>query len=306
MIRGFTFFALAIVSILTVACSGASQPEPTQPPAAQPTQPPAATATKLSLAGIPDQDVQQLARRFESLEEYLSDELGVEVEYVPTTDYAATVVAFEQGDIQLAWFGGLTGVQARNRVPGSVALAHRPSDAEFHSKFLVSSDVEAETLEDLKGLTFTFGSESSTSGHLMPRYFLQQAGVDPNEDFDGPPNYSGSHTTTWKLVESGSFQAGVLNQFVWDEAVSNGEVDTSKVRELMTTPPYFDYNWTARGDMDEQFGEGFTEKVKQALLDLDDPELLSLFSPDGERFVETNNANYDAIKQIGEDLGLLR
>jgi phosphonate transport system substrate-binding protein len=308
MNRGFAFLAVAIVSMLALACSSSTPtPAPQQPAQApQPTQPPAQTTAKLSLAGIPDQEAQQLSRRFEGVENYLSETLGVEVEYVPTTNYAATVVAFEQGDIQLAWFGGLTGVQARDRVPGSMAIAQRPSDTEFHSKFIVSTNIEAETLEDLKGLTFTFGSESSTSGHLMPRHFLKEADVEADSDFDGPPNYSGSHTTTWKFVESGAFQAGVLNELVWDTAIANGEVDTSKVRELMTTPPYFDYNWTVRGDMDEQFGAGFTEKVQQALLDLDDPELLKVFSPDGERFIESNNENYAAIKEVGESLGLIR
>ena len=260
---------------------------------------------KFAIAGIPDQNSDKLARRYEALTEYLSNELGVEVEFVPTVDYAATVIGFKQGDIQMAWFGGLTGVQARLAVPGSEAIVQRPRDAEFHSKFIVGTDVDARTLEDLAGLTFTFGSESSTSGHLMPRFFLLQAGIDPATDFNGKPNFSGSHDTTWKLVESGAFQAGALSEAVWDAALSEGKIDASRVRVLTTTPPYFDYNWTIRGDADDTYGDGFTEKVRQALLKIDGetPEILNLFSADS--FVETSNDNYDAIRDVAELLGII-
>ncbi len=257
------------------------------------------------IAGVPDQDATKLARRYEALTEYLSDELGVEVEYLPTVDYAATVIGFKRGDIDMAWFGGLTGVQARLAVEGSLAIAQRPRDAEFHSKFIARSGLEVHSLNDLKGLTFTFGSESSTSGHLMPRHFMIEAGVSPDEDLDGPPNFSGSHDLTWKLVESGAFQAGALNEAVWEAALEAGKVDTEKVSEFYTTPAYFDYNWTIRDDASSRFGAGFTERVRRALLalDEDDSEVLDLFSTDS--FVETDNDNYGAIQEVAESLGIV-
>ena len=237
-------------------------------------------AETFHIAGIPDQNATKLARRYQALTSYLSEELGVPVEYVPTVNYAATVEAFKRGDIQMAWFGGLTGVQARLATPGSEAIAQRPRDEQFHSVFIVRSDLEVDGLEDLKGLRFTFGSESSTSGHLMPRHFLLEAGVDPETDFRGKPNFSGSHDKTWKLVESGAFQAGALNEAVWESAVAEDRVDTSKVRVLSTSPPYFDYNWTIRGDLDSVFRSGFRDEVKQALLDIGDgeQEVLDMFS----------------------------
>ena len=264
------------------------------------------SADVLGIAGIPDQNASTLARRNEVLTSYLSEELGVKVKYVPTVSYAAAVTGFEHGDIQMAWFGGLTGVQARLAVPGSRAIAQRPRDTEFHSKFIVQADIAAERLVDLMGLTFTFGSESSTSGHLMPRYFLRQAGVDPDADFDGPPSYSGSHDKTWKLVESGAFQAGVLNEAVWDRAVKDGKVDLSRVRVLESTPPYFDYNWTIRGDLDDRFGDGFSNRLRDAVLsiDSDQAEILELFSTDS--FIASNNGNYDSIREVAESLGIVK
>lgn len=257
----------------------------------------------LRIAGIPDQDSSRLARRYEVLVDYLAKQLGVDVVYVPTTNYAATVTGFVNDDIQMAWFGGLTGVQARRQLPGSAAFAQRPRDEEFHSVFVVGADIEAEGLADLAGLTFTFGSENSTSGHLMPRHFMLGAGVDADVDLDGPPGYSGSHDRTWKLVESGTFQAGALSEAVWDAAVEEGRVDLSKVRAMVRTPAYYDYSWTLRGDADDRLGEGFSERVRDAILAIDDPAILELFQT--EEFIPTRNENYDAILDIAEALGIV-
>ena len=263
----------------------------------------------LYIGGIPDQEAAKLNRRFGTVVDYLSKELDVEVKYVPSVDYAAVVVAFKHSDMHLAWFGGLTGVQARLAAPGSKAIAQRPRDAEFHSTFVVQTDVEVETLEDLKGLTFTFGSESSTSGHLMPRHFLIQAGVDPERELQGKPSFSGSHDKTWKLVESGSFQAGALNEAVWEKAVEDGKVDLSEVRAFYTTPAYYDYNWTIRGDIDRTFGDGFTDRVQAAILAMDpakpkQKEVLALFFTD--RFIASSNENYQAIEDVARKLDIVR
>ncbi|MDA1096179.1 MAG: putative selenate ABC transporter substrate-binding protein, partial [Chloroflexi bacterium] len=234
----------------------------------------------------------------------LETELGVKVRVIPAVDYSAVVTAFNRGDVQLAWFGGLTGVQARIAVPGAKAIAQRPEDERFRSVLIVGSGVPAVGLEDLRGLTFSFGSESSTSGHLMPRHFLLEAGVDPATDFRGLPNFSGSHDTTWKLVESGAFQAGALSEEVWDRAVREGTVDLSKVRELTRTPAYYDYNWTVRPDLDATFGRGFTDRLTQVLLDLKDPEVMELFATD--RFIATENANYAAIEGVARAIGIVQ
>lgn len=267
-------------------------------------------APELVIGGIPDQDVSTLERQFGLMAEYLERETDLDVRYAPSVDYAAIVTAFGRGDIQLAWFGGLTSVQAGDANPGSEAVAQRPRDAEFHSVFIVQADLPVETLEDLDGLSFTFGSESSTSGHLMPRFFLSEAGIDADEDFDGDVGYSGSHDATWQLVESGAFQAGALNEAVWEDAVEEGKVDTTKVRAFLTTPPYFDYNWRLAADIDDAYGDGTRDEIVGALLRLsadmgdDEAELLDLFQTDS--FIETSNENYDAIREVAESIGIIR
>ncbi len=262
----------------------------------------------LYIAGIPDQDISVLEARFDKLADYLSEETGLDVQYLPSVDYAAVVIGFRQGDIHLAWYGGLTGVQARLATSGAQALAQREEDAAFHSVFIARKGLGIKSLEDLKGRRVTFGSESSTSGNLMPRSFLAQAGIAPEDDFSAV-NYSGSHDKTWKLVETGSFEAGALNAVVWQKRVEDGSVDISKVEAFYTTPPYFDYHWLANSTLDSEFGRGTMEKLHLSILGLNsadggiEQEIMAAF--DSDRFISTNNDNYSAIEQVARDLGII-
>lgn len=265
----------------------------------------------LYVGGIPDQDTERLARRYQTFASYLSTELNVDVKFKPSIDYSAVVIAFSQGDLDLAFFGGLTGVQARLQDKGAQAIAQRKSDARYLSKLIVKSSLDVHSIDDLKqqssDLTLTFGSENSTSGNLMPRFFLLENSINPDSDFQSLPNYSGSHDLTWKLVQDGAFDVGALNYKVWNRAVSEGKADPNLVREFYTTPEYYDYNWTVRSDMDQKFGNGFTQKVTQALLGLNSTEhadILELFN--AEQFISTENSNYDAIKNVAISLGIIK
>jgi phosphonate transport system substrate-binding protein len=257
------------------------------------------------IGAIPDQNAADLSRNMGEVAKYLGEKTGLKVEFVPSVDYAALVTAFERGEMQLAWFGGLTGVQARSVAPGSEAIAQRPRDEKFQSVFITQKDLNLTKLDDLKGLSFTFGSESSTSGHLMPRHFLMEAGIDPTKDFEGNPNFSGSHDKTYKLVEAGTFKAGALNISVWEKAVNEGKVDVNKVKVFYTTPDYYDYNWTIN-DVDKVYGAGTKDQVKQTLLTMgsDQAEIMKYFQT--EKFIETKNENYKAIETVARQLGFIK
>ncbi|MFJ5716824.1 putative selenate ABC transporter substrate-binding protein [Neobacillus sp. NPDC093127] len=266
----------------------------------------AATKEVFKIGAIPDQNAADLDKGMTAVAKYLSEKTGLKVEFVPSVDYAALVTGFQRGEIHMAWFGGLTSVQARNLVPEAESIVQRPRDAEFHSVFITQSSENFTKLEDLKGKSFTFGSESSTSGHLMPRYYLTEAGIDPNKDFDGKPNFSGSHDTTYKLIESGAFKAGALNEAVWEAAVKEKKVDTNKVKVFYTTPAYFDYNWTVNSNVEDVFGKGTKSKVKEALLSItsEQKEIADLFQTD--RFVETKNDNYKKIETVAKELKIIK
>jgi phosphonate transport system substrate-binding protein len=268
----------------------------------------------LRISAIPDRDPAELATRENALAAYLSTALGVRVEYVPVTDYAASVSLFRTGDLDLVFYGGLTGVQTRQQVPDAVLLAQRDIDAAFKSVFIANKAAGVGKIRDVAGLTalrgkrFTFGSESSTSGRLMPEYFLAQAGVTSATDFAGEPGFSGSHDKTIDLVESGSYEAGVLNVQVWQDRLDAGTVDLDKVEVVLTTPTYHDYHWIAGPEVDDQLGDGFTNRIRDALLALDgsdasEAKVLDLYG--ASSVIPAAPQDYTQIEEIARQLGLL-
>ena len=267
-----------------------------------------------TIGAIPDQDPEKLQRLYSKLADYLKTELGVPVVFKPVTDYTAAVTAFRVGDLDMVWFGGLTGVQARLQVPGAQAIAQRNIDAQFHSVFIANKNSGITSIKDLKelallkGHTFTFGSESSTSGRLMPQYFLKQAGVNL-EDFKGKAGFSSSHDATLQLVTAGTYEAGVLNEQVWLSRLKSKEVDLSKVQAIFRSPPFYDYHWVVNPSVKTRYGAKFIPEVQSALLKLDPKvpqhkEILDLFG--ATKFIPTQNANYAQIEQVGREIGKIK
>jgi phosphonate transport system substrate-binding protein len=255
------------------------------------------------VTAIPDESPTELARKAAPLMKYLEAKLGMKVEFTPVTDYAAAVEALANRKVDLAWFGGFTFVQAQMRSGGkAVPIVQREEDERFRSVF-ITSEPTIKQLSDLKGKDVSFGSQSSTSGHLMPRSFLLQAGVDPDKDFRRVA-YSGAHDATIAAVAAGKVQAGALNISVWEKFVADKRVDSSKVVAFYTTPPYFDYNWTVHAEMPA----ALRDKLTQALLALsrDEPagkEILELQR--ATRFVPTKADNYKGIEAAARSAGLL-
>ncbi len=261
----------------------------------------------LVFSAIPDQDEARLMERFGKVSTYLSKKLDIEVRYVPVKSYAAAVTAFRNNEVQLAWFGGLSGVQATQLVPGSRAIAQGAEDPQYVSYFIAHHDtgiVAGDGFpEGLEGRSFTFGSKSSTSGRLMPEFFLrEQFGKSPEEIFSRV-GFSGDHSATIALVQSGAYEIGALSYQVWDKEVADGTVDTDKVQVIWTTPPYPDYHWVIRGDVDATFGEGFADKVQRALLELDDRDVLDAFPR--EKFIPATNDDFLPILDTARSLGLM-
>ena len=256
------------------------------------------------MTAIPDESPTELARKAVPLVKYLEQQLGMKVEFTPVSDYAAAVEALVNKQVDMAWYGGFTFVQASVRSGGKVIpLVQREEDEKFRSVF-ITSDPAIKTLADLKGKTVSFGSQSSTSGHLMPRSALLQASIDPDKDFKRVA-YSGAHDATIAAVAAGKVDAGALNISVWDKFVAEKKVDPSKVKVIFTTPPYFDYNWTVHADMPA----AQREKLTKAFLSLspataEGKEVLDLQR--ATRFVPTKPENYKGIEAAGRNAGLLK
>ena len=267
-------------------------------------------AETFTFTAIPDQDESRLQQRFGKVADYLQAQLGVEVKYIPVKSYAAAVNAFRNDQVQLAWFGGLSGVQARERVPGSEAIAQGYEDQFFKTYFiahtrtgLAKSDDYPADAKALEKLTFTFGSKGSTSGRLMPEYYIRHHQAKAPTAAFKRVGFSGDHSRTIALVQSGAYDLGAVNYKVWEKELAAGIVDTDKVQVIWETPTYPDYQWTVRGDVDQRWGEGFKAKVTAALLGMNDKDLLAAFPR--ESFVEANNGHYQPIKDTAVSIGLL-
>jgi phosphonate transport system substrate-binding protein len=260
----------------------------------------------LRMSAIPDENPTELMRIYAPFADYLQREIGIPVQFTPVVDYAATVEGMAASKLDLVWFGGLTHVQARIRTNNTAyAIAMREEDLKFKSVFITNPQANIKSLQELKGKTFTFGSAGSTSGHTMPRYFLLKAGIVPEQDFS-KFSFSGAHDATALWVQSERVDAGALNFSVWEKLVDTKKVDTAQVFVFWTTPPYVDYNWTVRGDLDK----GLAEKIKQAFLKLDrsNPEhakLLDLHRATRYIAVESEDI-FQPIEEAARQGGLIK
>lgn len=260
--------------------------------------------TELKISAIPDENPQEMLRIYRPFADYLSKEVGIAVKFVPVVDYAATVEGLAANKLDMVWYGGLTSVQAVRQAKGARRIVMRKEDKEFKSLFITRKESGIHSLNDLKGKTFSFGSVGSTSGHLMPRYFLLKAGINPEKDFSRF-SFSGAHDATAAWVEAGRVDAGALNFLVWDKLVETKKVDTSKVVIFWTTPPYVDYVWTVRAGLDK----ALVEKIAKAFLKLDynnaeGRRLLDLHRTKG--YIRAKDADWKGTEEAAIAAGLVK
>ncbi|MFV9616143.1 MAG: putative selenate ABC transporter substrate-binding protein, partial [Gammaproteobacteria bacterium] len=232
---------------------------------------------------------------------------GVSVKYIPVKSYAAAISAFRNNQVQLAWFGGLSGVKARDLVRGSEALAQGVEDKQFETYFIANKATGlqlSETFPDgIRGKVFTFGSKGSTSGRLMPEYYVRQHFKSSPKDVFSRVGFSGDHSRTIALVQTGAYEVGAVNYKVWQSEKQQGKIDSDKVSVIWKTPAYPDYQWSVRGDVDDTWGKGFKEKIRQALLTMNEPDLLAAFPRSG--FIPASNEDYAPIKKVAKEIGLI-
>ena len=261
--------------------------------------------TVLRVTTIPEEAATEQTRKFGPLTKYLERTVGMKVDFVPVNDYPAAVEALVNKQVELVWFGGFTYVQAQIRSGGKIIpIAQREEDTSFRSVFITQTNSGINRLTDLKGKQVSFGSQSSTSGHLMPRSFLLEAGIDPDKDFKRVA-YSGAHDATIAAVVNGRVDAAALDITVWRKFVSENKVDTTKVDIFYTTPPYFNYNWSVHADMTAPL----REKITAALLNLnmnnpEGKEILTLNR--ATKYIPTKPENYKGLENAGRSAGLIR
>ncbi|MEJ6645848.1 MAG: putative selenate ABC transporter substrate-binding protein [Akkermansiaceae bacterium] len=263
-----------------------------------------ASTAVLRFSAIPDADTTAQAERYQPVADYLGKKLGIKVEFVSSDSYPASVQKFANGDIHLAWFGGVSGVQARQAVEGARAVASGEADLTFKSYFIANASTGLTRSEDFPGaianLSFTYGSASSTSGCIMPSHFIMEnTGKGPMDFFQKKPiGFSGAHDKTALAVQDGTFQTGALNFSTFDKMLEAGELDPAKVNVIWETPPYADYNFTAHPALEEAFGEGFIDKLRDALVSCDDAATLKALGR--KKLVKVDNDTFAGIASVME------
>lgn len=255
----------------------------------------------LRFSAIPDQDTSAQAELYKPVADYLAKELGVKVEFVASPNYPASVEKFTGGDVQLAWFGGVTGVQAREAVDGAQAIIAGAEDLKFKSYFIANTSTNLTKSESfpeaIKDLKFTYGSSGSTSGCIMPSfYIMENSGKTPQEFFSQEFGFSGAHDKTAELVQNGTYQAGVLSYTVYEKGIKDGTLDPAKSTVIWETPEYADYNFTAHPVLNEQFGADFITKLQNALANCEDEAVLKALSR--SKLVKVDNSTFEGIAQV--------
>jgi phosphonate transport system substrate-binding protein len=291
---------LVLINIVILLLSSCSSPQVNQQP--------------FIISALPDQKPEILQPLYDSLASYLQQRLGIPVKYQAASTYDEVLNGFRLGKLDMVWFGGLTGVEARLGVDGAEAIVQRDIDAGFQTVFIANTSTglkpfsDVKDLQQLKGHSFTFGSSISTSGRLMPEYYLRQAGVQET-DFKGPVYFSGSHDATLMLVQSGIYEAGALNIQIWKSRVKDGTVDAAKVIALWETPHFYDYHWVIHPHAAQRYGKNFIQQVQNAFFGLDGgvPDQAKILTGFGaQKFIATRNDNYAQIESIGRQIGRIR
>ena len=287
-LTGISLFAVAIT--IGGVLSSCKQTTPT-PPAEQ----------VFRFSAIPDENTTAQKERYAPVAKWLSEQLEIDVEFIPSSGYPASVDKFETGDIQMAWFGGVTGVQARNAVPNSQAIVSGAKDLQFKSYFIANASTGLSRSDsfpkEIKNLTFTFGDAGSTSGCIMPAYFIMKnADMGPLAFFSQKVGFSGSHDKTALQVQNGVYQTGAMNYSTYDQMVKDQKIDPEKCRIIWETPAYADYNFTVRANLDDTFGQGFTKKLQKLLIECNDPAVLKAFNR--AKFVKVDNNTFQGIADV--------
>ena len=277
---------LAAFATLTAGCSHSAQD----------------TRPVLRLSMIPTTDPGKIVRESQPFVTYIEKQTGTKVELTIPTNYAAVVEAIVNDRVDIAYLGGFTFVQASARA-GVLPLVQRDQDQSFHSLFITQPKSSIHSLKDLKAHTFAFGDVNSTSGHLMPAYFMQQQGVDPV--VIEKATYTGGHDATALAVANAKVDAGAMDELVYGRMVRDGKLNESQIRIFYTTPPFFDYVWAARKGLDPAIAQKFADAM--LTLDAGTPEeqpLLTLLN--AKKYVKAENASYDPLRQAAKDAGLLK
>lgn len=286
---------MALIVVLTVGFAGCGTNTKTKGDASPDQKQPV-----LRVGLVPNQAPDKIKAQYEPFRQYLQQKLNIPVELFVATDYAGVVEAMANDKLDVAYFGGLTYVQAKQRAkihPIVTEVDVETQTTKYYSLIIAPADSDLKGVNEIKGKTFAFGDISSTSGSLYPRFMLDQAGIKVPDDLKNVV-YTGGHDATAQAVQNGTVDAGGIEGRILQKLIAKGTVDGSKIK-VLEKHLVEGYPWVVRDNLDK----GLEDKIIQAFIELNDPTLLDLMR--ATAFAKVTDANYTEVEQQAQRLGLL-
>lgn len=254
--------------------------------------------TRLRVALLPDENASTIIQNAQPLKAYLESALKKDIDLVVTTDYSSMIEAMRFGRIEVAYFGPLSYVLAKQRAPGiePFAVGVSRGSPTYKGVIVAQTDGPVKSIADIRGKTVGFGDNASTSSHLIPRALLARNGLIGERDYKFV--HLGTHDAVARAVQAGQVQAGGLSQEIFNALVAKGTIDGKKVIVLAESDPIPNYPMVLQGNLDP----ALKDSVRKAFLELKDPAILKTFRAEG--FAATDDSAYDILRETARVLDL--
>ncbi|WP_269901091.1 phosphate/phosphite/phosphonate ABC transporter substrate-binding protein [Paenalcaligenes faecalis] len=251
----------------------------------------------LRVAVLPDENASTIIKQNEPLKRYLEKELDKKVEIVVTADYSSMIEAMRHGRLELAYFGPLSYVLAKQKSEiEPFAAIKQNGTTTYHALLISNKKANITEIEDIRGKTVVYGDVASTSSHLIPKSMMVEHGLAAGTDYK--EHFVGAHDAVAMAVQNGHAQMGGLSKIIFEDLVERGIIDTDKVVIFEESKPFPQYPWTMRSDLNDEL----KEKIRTVFLKIDDPAILKPFRAEG--FGPVQDSDYEVVRNIGSILRL--
>ncbi len=251
----------------------------------------------LKVALLPDENAATIIKKNRPLKEYLEEKLGKKVELIVTTDYSSMIEAMRHGRLDLAYFGPLSYVLAKQKSDIEPFAAIRQHGKTTYQAVIIANKSAGITkLEDIAGKDVAFGDKASTSSHLIPKSMLAEKNLYAGKDYK--EHFVGAHDAVAMSVQNGHAQAGGLSKPIFETLVQRGLVKPDKVAVIAESKPFPQYPWTMRSSLNPEL----RQKIRVAFLEINDPAILKPFKAEG--FGAVSDKDYDVVRNLGSLLEL--
>ena len=276
----FSICCIAVIALLS-AFANAANPDP----------------STLKVALLPDENAATIIKKNKALQDYLEKKLGKKVQLIVTTDYSSMIEAMRHGRLDLAYFGPLSYVLARQKSDiEPLAAVKQKGKTTYQAVLIANTSSGINKIGDIAGKNVAFGDKASTSSHLIPKSMLAEKNLYAGKNYK--EHFVGAHDAVAMSVQNGHAQAGGLSKPIYETLVQRGMIKPQKVKVIATSKPFPQYPWTMRSDLNPQL----KQKIRTAFLEINDPAVLKPFKAEG--FGAVTDKDYNVVRNLGSLLKL--